>query len=487
MVHILFPSLLYSIGLIPILFNRNKQISPAFFGWTAFAWGSLLWVVAFIFCLYLSIPYTLINIMTLIVIMLAIAGILLRGSTQLPGRNELKKIWPAATLFFFTMAMAHLFDLGRASPDSLMQLLLANELTAVQIAERTLAEFGYWGPMLAALHAPAAWFGYAYVTTLQAAFSITMIGSLGYFSYRGLMQRKMLPAQARLVAILVAVFLLTVPFVNFQFYYIHNNIVAAMYLLIGVGALWLGLTNKSRTYHRISILAFLGFSLTRTESILFAVVILAIALSSDRFPDRDWLIVLLPFTLFLAGWQLWLFFVARPATHILTPERILILLGVTISFYLTIVVKGIPLLNRLLIRHLHQIMILVFVLATIIMLFVDPEHVFLSIKFLFLNLLTEGWSWWGIVWWIVVAWLLSFPYASSIPQERLFAFGIVGYFMLLMVVGFAHGPGHLGWSSSPNRMYLHILPVIFLYLTLKTAPLMMSNGWVSRKTPAVNQ
>ena len=401
------------------------------------------------------------------VLALAIASILMRRRYRLPGRNDLKEIWPAAALFLCTVVTAYFIDWGRASSDSLMQLILANELTAVTLADRTLAE-------------------YAYFTTLQAAFSITMVGSFGYFCYCGLIQRKMLPFQARLVSILVAIFLLSSPFIFFQFYYIHNNIAAAMYLLIGVGTLWLALTNASRNFHWICVFALLGFCLTRTESVLFAILFLAVALSSDRLLSRDWLIKLFPFTLFLAVWQLWLLFVARPTTHILTPERILILLGVILGFYLAVVMKRISFLNRLLIHHLHQIMILVFVLATIIMLFVNFEFVFLSIKYTLLNLFTVGWLWWGIVWWVAAAWLLSFPYASTFPQEKLFVFGIVGFFMLVMVIGFAHGYGRLGWYSSPNRLYLHILPVVLLYLTLKTAPLMMKESLVATKTKATN-
>ena len=473
MVHILFPLLLYVIGLIPIFFNKKKQMPTAFFGWTAFAWGALLWVVAFIFCLFLSIPYTLINIMVLITFILIVTGILLRGRYQFPDRSDLKEIWPAAALFLFTVVTAHFIDWARASPDSLMQLILANELTSVTLADRTLADFGYWGPMLAALHAPASWFHYAYITTLQAAFAMSMVGSFGYFCYYGLVQHKMPSFQARLVAILVAFFLFSIPFINFQFYYIHNNIAAAMYLLIGVGTLWLALTNSSRSFHWISVFALLGFSLTRTESVLFAIVFLAIALSSDKLSNRGWLIVLLPFTLFLTAWQLWLLLVAHPTTHILTPERILILLGVLSGFYLAVVMKRISSLNRLLIQHLHQIMILVFVLATIVMLFINPVDVFTAVKVMFINLFIMGWLWWGIVWWVVGVWLFSFSYASIFPQERLFIFGIIAFFMLVMVVGFAHGPGRPGWYSSPNRLYVHILPIILLYLTLKTAPLMI--------------
>lgn len=482
MVHILFPFLLYIIGLIPILFNKNKQMPTAFFGWTAFAWGTLLWVVAFIFCLLLSIPYTLVNIITFITLVLAIASVLLRRKYRLPDVSDLKEVWPTATLFLFTLITAYFIDWGRASSDSLMQLVLANELTTVTLTNRTLAEFGYWGPMLAALHAPASLFSYAYITTLQAAFAMSMVGSFGYFCYYGLIQLEMPPFQARLVAILVAFFLFSTPFINFQFYYIHNNIAAAMYLLIGVGTLWLALTNSSRSFHWISVFALLGFSLTRTESILFAIVFLAVALSSDRLSNRDWLITLLPFTLFLSVWQLWLFFVAHPTTHILTPERILILLGVTLGFYVAVVMKRISSLNRLLIQHLHQIMILVFVLAIIVMLFVNPVDVFTAVKVTFFNLFIAGLLWWGIVWWVVVAWLFSLPYTSTFPDERLFVFGIVGFFILVMVVGFAHGPGRLGWYSSPNRLYVHILPIILLYLTLKTAPLLMRIGLAAKET-----
>lgn len=470
--HVLFPSLLYSIGLIPVLV-KNRRTPTAFFACTAFAWGALLWVVAFIFCLWLSIPYSPFSVTFIISIVLAVGGLLLRNRFRLPTRSDLKVIMPAAVVFLLVMLIAHFVDGARASPDSLAQLILADELSTGKLARQTLSEFGYWGPMLAALHAPANWFGYAYFTTLQAAFSITMLGSFGYFCYRGLIWLELSVFQASLAATLATFFLLSSPFVFFQFYYIHNNIAATNYLLIGAGTLWAALTTKTRDFHWMGVIALLGFSLTRTESALFAVIFLTVALSSKRLPQRDWLIILLPYTAFLATWQLWLLFVARPTTHILTQERILIILAVILGFYLVIVLDRIPFFRRTIIHNLHQIMMLAFLLATIAMLFIDPANIFLSLWYATINLFTVGLLWWGTVWWIAFAWLLSLRYASSLPQERLFVIGIVGFFMFVMVLGFAHGPGRPGWYSSPNRLFLHILPVILLYLTLKSAPYML--------------
>ena len=81
--------------------------------------------------------------------------------------------------------------------------------------------------------------------------------------------------------------------------------------------------------------------------------------------------------------------------------------------------------------------------------------------------------WWGLVWWVAIA-LTAFalPRSPHVPFERFFVTGILGFFLVLVMVSYEHN-FRLGALDSGNRTLTALLPVVAFYLTLKTAPYLL--------------
>ena len=269
--------------------------------------------------------------------------------------------------------------------------------------------------------------------------------------------------------------LATTPLILYQMVYIHNNIIVATYMLIGVAALWTALNEKSSAYLQLGIFAFLGLSLSRTEVTLFAAVFFVAAISFGRFSNRDWLKGLAPYSVILTCWNLWLLLVVKPDTHILTPTRTALIIAVITGLSVMVTLLRFRLIRLRIAPNLHYIMLTVFSLMLLYIVLVDFQHLVRMAGVFLSNLFSVGWLWWGVTWWIIAAWLWAVRRKPDISGEKLFVVGITGFFMLITAISYVH-PFRIGWSDSANRAFTHILPVIVFYLTLKTAPLLFGRA-----------
>jgi hypothetical protein len=43
---------------------------------------------------------------------------------------------------------------------------------------------------------------------------------------------------------------------------------------------------------------------------------------------------------------------------------------------------------------------------------------------------------------------------------------IIGFYAMILIVGFFKGRYHIYWWDSANRMYIHILPIMLFYFTI---------------------
>jgi hypothetical protein len=65
---------------------------------------------------------------------------------------------------------------------------------------------------------------------------------------------------------------------------------------------------------------------------------------------------------------------------------------------------------------------------------------------------------------------LSFT-TPSVPHARIFSYGAVTTFLLIMVLGLSH-PYRPGPTDSANRMMLQVLPLAMFYFAMKFVPLL---------------
>jgi hypothetical protein len=466
---IAFPLLLYGFGLFPALFLRGR-IPVSFLAGTAFAWGAFLWAFVSVAFLWLPLDYSAVGVGVTVAAIVALATVVGRRRVPPSHRVEVRDVAAGALIFLVVLVLASYLRISGATTDSFFQIVLANEWAAGRMNGDVLGELGYWGVVLAALHAAAPSFGADYFATIPTAAGLTLVSGFYFLCKTGLMATGWPAWRARPAAALATLYLGSSHLIAYQFVYIHNNLIAAMYLLLAAGTLWLAHSQSSREYLWLSVLAFLAFAMTRTETALYAVVFLVPAISVQHFPRKTWLHVLLPFTVYLTAWNLWLLIVVRPDTHILTSDRLLIIIAGVLGLYTAAAAAGVTFVQRWVTPRLHRAMLAGFILILVIIAFLQPFHLPRIMGITVQNLVLVGIGWWGLVWWfVVICVFLVVPRSPLLPYERLLITGIAGFILLLLVISYAHG-FRIGPGDSGNRTFVHLLPVVLFYLTLKTAP-----------------
>jgi hypothetical protein len=230
--------------------------------------------------------------------------------------------------------------------------------------------------------------------------------------------------------------------------------------------MWLAHEENDKTLLYPAMILFLGFSVTRTESALFIALFMVLAIAYDRFTPRVWWLVRLPYVAMSLIWQLWLLLSVRPDTDILTPERILLIIIVLTSTYLSPLVL-LPPMRNILLNRLQNLMLAGMGLSLVGLLIIDQYHILLNIINSFSNLLLGGVYWWGGVWYFVILSIWLLRRSSKLDHARILSYGIIGFFLLTWLIGFARLPYRLGWGDSANRIFTHILPITLFYLALR--------------------
>lgn len=469
MAHILFPVLLYLLGVL-LLAPAGDAIPQRFVAWTAFAWGALAWMIGALLVLILPVPYTLATIAAALVLLAGLVFFALRRRfrpTSVPPWKGL--VWPFA-VFVVAVTIPSLLQVAEVHPDTYDMLLMASDLAGGEPSPTTLNNLGLFGLGLPLLQSAAPWFGVAFFYSMPAAFTFTIIAALRTFCYQGLLRLDRSRSDAARIANLVTLLFASTMWVFFQFAYIHNGSIAATYLLLGAGSGWLALVDGKKSWLWLASFALLGMSLARVETVFFAIAFFVVLLSLDRFSIGMWPRLLLPFTALLLAWYGWLLLVARPETKFLTPSRILVFGGVVAIFFAAVSSLQLAPLHRIPRRHLYRWLLAALGLIAAVMVVVYPaERFFDPMWSTIVTLFLVGVTWWGLIWWFVVAALLLLARAPQFQYQRALSRVITAFFALYVIFGLLHGYA-AAFDGSGNRMALHILPVIFLYLTLRAAP-----------------
>jgi hypothetical protein len=467
--HILFPVLLYLLGVL-LFVPAGDAIPRRFVAWTAFAWGALAWMIAALLVLVLPVPYTPAAV--------SVALVLLAGAVFLALRHRVRRtsvppimafVWPFG-LFAIVVTIPSLLQVAEMHPDTYDMLLMASDLASGELSATTLNNLGLFGLGLPLLQSAAPWFGVAFFYSVPAAFTFTIIAALRYFCYQGLLRLDRSTPDAARIANLATLLFASTMWVVFQFAYIHNGSIAATFLLLGAGGGWLAMVDGKKSWLWLASFAFLGMSLARVETVFFAIAFFVVMLSLDRFSIGLWPRLLMPFTALLLAWYGWLLLVARPETKFLTPPRILVFAGVVAIFFAGVSSLQLAPLRRIPKSHLYRWLLAALGLIAAVMIVVSPaERFFDPMWSTIVTFFLLGVTWWGLIWWFAVVALLLVARAPHFQYQRALAGVITAFFALYVVFGLLHGYA-AAFDGSGNRMALHILPVIFLYLTLRAAP-----------------
>jgi hypothetical protein len=449
-----------------LLFKHQLPTTLIFI--TGYLWGVLFWVVGGIILLSASIPYTPITMMIFFIILgSGIAVIHARNNSWSLSQSEITRFLLIALGFLLVIILASQINFTVTSQDSTIQIASGRRIAYEGFSRGVIEELSLRGIYLPLLQSASVFLGNDYLYAAQPAFAYTFILAFYFITQRIIGHLISNQRQVALLSLLTSLVLFSTYFIVFQFFYIHNSLISAAYLFLGVGGFWLAINEDESTWMILAMLGLLGFSLARNEAPLFALIFLVLIIGKDQIPYRDRLILILPYLGFLSLWYLYLLWNIGDGSKILDPEKTLVLIGTLIIFGLLVGISESKWIKRFLLPNLPVIMLGSLVVLLIFMVIQKPNHMMLSAWIMIKNLFESGG--WGITWLVFVFLLVILLPGPRVPWEGLFFFGISSFIAMLLALVYFRNPFRLGWGDSANRMLTHILPVIVLYVLMKAA------------------
>jgi hypothetical protein len=445
----------------------RKHIPFPFICLTGFIWGSLIWVVAAVFFLIISVAYSPMNMGLLVaVIIVSLAIIQIRGGTWRLNYTELA--WLTGTMFAYVVvvSVAVRFNYSWPTHDSAVQIMLGRVIAQdgyVYWPQAGMVSFGLFVPLL---HSISVFLGQDYLWAAHPVFAFSFFLAFCYLCQRA--TRHSIPNgyTALVLALLVSLALFTASLMIVQIFYIHNNLISATYLFVAVGTSWLAVRERNNSWLIFTMAALTGFSLSRLESPLFALAFLALLINTGQLSYRLRLCLNLPYLIFMVLWYLKLMlFTQTYYDIILNPRNVVAMMALLIAFGVVVGASRFRWVEHLVLPRLHLAMIGALLLILGFFFVQQPEQMLKCVISPLKNAYYYGN--WGPIWIVFLILLVFSATQPRIPYEKLFTFFIIAFSLLLLSLGGMRPPYRLGYGDSGNRMLTHILPIICFYVLLK--------------------
>jgi hypothetical protein len=366
--------------------------------------------------------------------------------------------------------VAQLVHVARLTPDSMAYLTAAGGLerfgsldagSGSAVLKRLL--------VVPALEAPGALTGRGYVASVMPLFAVAGVGLCAWLAHQAL---QVVATPRRWVAWILGsagLFLLTTNRVVYNGAYIHTHLVFATFLLLGTGAAWLALQQRTWVLVLPAALGFAALPMLRAEAVIVVIVFLVPIVVELRVPVATrWALVAAP----AATTFLWFGLAVPPQVKAaelgLTGPVFSNLLGIAGLIALVAATQSEPL--RPITARAPAIVlgaVLAYVAVSVLR---DPAVFGTSLAAMGANLTRDGG--WGTFWPIAVLLVVVALIRIRLPFERLFTYPIVTYWVAVVAFAFLRdGAYRMGAGDSGNRMMMHIVFVTMVYLVMAAGAL----------------
>ncbi len=458
----------YWIGLFFGLLFR-KRIPVGFFAVTGFIWGALFYVILAMFLLNFALPYSLPVVTASVLLLLALLlALYFRSNDRRLDRNELTWVVAGTLTFIVTATFFSVLDKSLTTGDSTSIMRSGEDLARNGLTAATVQWVSLRGVFQLVFQSAGALLGMRNMYVAQPLFAFSFIA---VFIYLGQYCLSLFVKNRRLafaIVLLTALAFFSTHFMLFQIFYVHMNMPAGLYLFVAVVTAWLAFYERKYTWLLFSMLATVAFALLRVEAPLFAIVWMTLLIGVGRMERKLRFRSCLLVAVFLAVWYGRLLFLMGDGTYMLDPLRTGIIVLIELAFIVFVLVIDWPPLRRwlpvwpvILVAGMFLVQILLFTLKTNQM-----QESIISI----LYTMTQNGGW-GINWYLLAVLLFTTLFQERFDFDTLFSTFIVLFFLVLLAVDFpARTPFGRNWGSPSNRMFTHIIAIIYFYLLLKLGP-----------------
>ena len=331
--------------------------------------------------------------------------------------------------------------------------------------------FSMWGPLVPFMHSITNLLDQKLYWQYQPVLSLNLVALVFYTLYTRIREKKSILQSCVAATALVSLMALSNIFL-FSFFYIHNNILSALYLYLFVFALVKMPEQPGTAYELLALLSLIAFSMLRLEAPLLAIVILLVARLWQGWSYINRLKLIVPFVVLFVAWYARLYFLLPETPDLLTPKFVIQMILALVGFGLFAVLSGLKILDPI-VKRTPFVTLIVLALLGIILTLIKPDHMLKSLESIVRNILVPRelvTGDWGLTWYVIffLATALYFAHrdAAERPTERHWMFTmLVTYLLVVYNLAYFREPYHTGPNDSSNRLVLQALPLVLLYLS----------------------
>jgi hypothetical protein len=325
--------------------------------------------------------------------------------------------------------------------------------------------FSKWGPLVPFIHSITNLLDQKLYWQYQPVLSLDLVAIVFYTVYTIIREQKSILQSFVAATVLVSLMALSNIFV-FHVFYIHVNIISALYMYLFVFALVKMQQQPGRAYELLAQLSLIAFSLTRIEAPLFVIVILLVTSFWQGWSYVNRLKLIIPFVVLFVAWYARVYFILPEVPDLLTKGLVIVVISVLVGFGLFAVVSGLKVLD-LIVKRTPFMTLIVLVLASIMFTIIKPEHMLSSLESIVRNILVDGN--WGLTWYVIFFLATELYFARRDATERHWMFMVlVTYILLIYNLAYFTTSYHTGEFDSANRLVLQALPLVCLYLSISS-------------------
>jgi len=323
--------------------------------------------------------------------------------------------------------------------------------------------FSMWGPLVPFIHSITNLLDQKLYWQYQPVVSLDLVAIVFYTVYTIIREQKSILQSFVAATVLVSLMALSNIFV-FHVFYIHVNIISALYMYLFVFALLKMQQQPGRAYELLALLSLIAFSLVRLEAPLFVIVILLVTSFWQGSSYVNRLKLIIPFIVLFVAWYARVYFILPENSDLLTKQLAIAFISVLVGFGLFTIVSGLKVLDPI-VKRTHFLTLILLVLVSVIFTIIKPEHMLSSLTSIVRNILVDGN--WGLTWYVIFFLATELYFARvHAPTERHWMFMVlVTYILLAYNLAYFTDSYHIGAVDSANRLVLQALPLVLLYLS----------------------
>lgn len=442
----------------------------------AYPIGLVIWVLASLCLLALRVPYLAGPVAATWVILVIGGGIAQRAASHERFHlRDLAILGSAAAAFALALAVVVQWNLSIWTYDSHLIVALGRSIAYHGAVPLDFAsELASRGIVQVMIHAASVLLDVPYLYAAPPVLAVSFLGLFGYLGCRALdgPGRPSLPTIS-LVALVIAA-MGTSYFVVVQYFYMHENFAAAVFLFLFCGCFWLADREREPAWLAFSFAFLLAFSLNRIEAPIIAALFALIAHSRSRLPSRTLNAWALAYVVAVAAWYaLLLGYLGdgeprlRTSPQILNTNRMAAILGGTVACFAAGCAVRLPRFARLR-PYMPAAILGALTLGVVACVMLRPAHMTESALAILANLRDPAW---GGTWYVFVGLGVLAVALPRDPLHPLFTYGSGALIAVIYLLSFSRVPYMVKWGDSGHRMLLSAVPLWFFFLLISYGPI----------------